>query len=134
MKKPLFLIVAAAAAAALLGLSQAIADTPRITPAEAAAKVASGEAMLVDVREPSEWKDGVAAPAELLSLSDLRGNRKQWKAFLEKAGGKQIILYCRSGNRSGQAAEILAKEGRTVANVGAYKDWKAAGLPTRKPE
>ncbi len=131
MKKPLLVF---AAIAAVFGWSQVFADTPRVTPAEAAAKVASGEAILVDVREPSEWKDGVAAPAELLSLSDLRGDRKQWTAFLEKAGDKPLILYCRSGNRSGQAAEILAKEGKTVANVGAFKDWEAAGLPTRKPE
>jgi rhodanese-related sulfurtransferase len=131
MKKYLVML---GALAAIFGWSQISADTPKITPAEAAAKVASGEAILVDVRESSEWKDGVAAPAELLSLRDLRGDRKQWKAFLEKAGDKPLILYCRSGNRSGQAAEILAKEGKTVANAGAFKDWEAAGLPTRKPE
>lgn len=120
--------------AAFFGLSHVFADTPKIAPSEAAAKVAAGEAILVDVREPAEWKEGVAAPAVLLPLSDLRGERKQWKAFLEQAGDKPILLYCRSGNHSGQAAEILAKEGKTVANAGAFKDWQAAGLPTRKPE
>lgn len=118
----------------LFSFNRLFAETPKVSPAEAAAKVAAGEAILIDVREASEWKDGVAAPAVLLSLSDLRGDRKEWKAFLEKAGDKPLILYCRSGNRSGQAAEILAKEGKTVANVGAFKDWQAAGLPTRKPE
>lgn len=118
---------------AMFGLGRLSAETPRITPAEAAAKVAAGEAILIDVREPGEWKEGVAAPAVLLSLSDLRGERTEWKAFLEKAGDKPLLLYCRSGNRSGQAAEILAKEGKTVANAGAFKDWEAAGLPTRKP-
>lgn len=130
MKKTSFLL---AALTAVLGLGRLAAETPPIAPAEAAAKVAAGEAILIDVREPSEWKDGVASPAVLLSLSDLRGERTQWKAFLEKAGDKPLILYCRSGNRSGQAAEILAKEGKTVANAGAFKDWEAAGLPTRKP-
>jgi rhodanese-related sulfurtransferase len=123
-----------AGVAAFFGLSHLLADTPKIAPADAAAKVAAGEAILVDVREPAEWKEGVAAPAVLLPLSDLRGDRTQWKAFLEKAGDKPIVLYCRSGNRSGQAAEILAKEGKNVANAGGYKDWVAAGLPTKKPE
>jgi rhodanese-related sulfurtransferase len=131
MKRTALLLASFVAA---LGFSRLLADTPRISATEAAAKVAAGEAILVDVREPSEWKDGVAAPAVLLPLSDLRGDRKEWKAFLEKAGDKPILLYCRSGNRSGQAAEILAKEGRTVANAGAFKDWESAGLPTRKPE
>lgn len=130
MKKPILLL---AALASVLGFSRLAAEVPRMSPAEAAAKVAAGEAILVDVREPAEWQDGVAAPAELLPITDLRGERKQWKAFLEKAGDKPILLYCRSGGRSGQAAEILAKEGKTVANVGAFKDWEAAGLPTRKP-
>ncbi len=118
---------------ALLGFNRLLAETPTISAADAAAKVAAGEAVLVDVREPGEWQQGVAAPAVLLPLSDLRGERKEWKAFLEKVGDKPILLYCRSGNRSGQAAAILAQEGKTVANAGAFKDWEAAGLPTRKP-
>jgi rhodanese-related sulfurtransferase len=125
---------ALAALTSLSCITTLFAQTPKVSPAEAAAKVASGEAILVDVREASEWKEGVASPAVLLSLSDLRGDRKEWKAFLEKVGDKPLMLYCRSGNRSGQAAEILAKEGKTVANAGAFKDWEAAGLPTRKPE
>ncbi|MCF7688913.1 MAG: rhodanese-like domain-containing protein [Cephaloticoccus sp.] len=104
-------------------------------PNEAARHVAAGTAVLVDVREPAEWSaTGVAEPAILLSLSDLRGDRTQWKPFLEQNKDKELILYCRSGNRSGIAAGILAKEGYTVANAGAFKTWAAAGLPTRKVE
>lgn len=102
-------------------------------PAEAARRVEAGTAVLIDVREPAEWKSaGVAAPAVLLPLSDLRGDRLQWKAFLEQNKGKELILYCRSGNRSGMAAEILAKEGLTVSNAGAFSHWQAAGLPIRQ--
>ncbi len=104
-------------------------------PAEAARRVEQGTAILIDVREPAEWADtGVAAPAILLSLSDLRGDRTQWKSFLEQNSGKELILYCRSGNRSGIAAKILAAEGRPVANAGAFKHWQAAGLPVRSAE
>ena len=84
------------------------------------------------MREPAEWSaTGVAEPAILLSLSDLRGNRTQWKPFLEQNKDKELILICRSGNRSGIAGRILAKEGYTVANAGAFKTWAAAGLPVR---
>lgn len=106
----------------------------QVEPGAAAEKVRAGEAILVDVREPSEWNSGVAAPAYLLPLSDLNGNRTKWAHVLAEAKDKSIYLYCRSGNRSGQAAAQLAKEGFTVANAGGFKAWKAAGLPTRSPD
>lgn len=109
-------------------------DLPRISPTNAAAKVRDGSAILIDVREPSEWQSGVAAPAYLLPLSDLKGSRKKWAHVLENAKGQALLLYCHSGNRSGQAAALLAKAGFTVANVGGFADWQSAGLPTRSPD
>jgi rhodanese-related sulfurtransferase len=109
------------------------ADVPLLAPAEAAKLVAAGSAVLVDVREPAEWAEtGVAAPAVLLPKSDFDGPQTQWKEFLAKTGDRQIILYCRSGNRSGKVAAVLAAQGRHVANAGAFKDWQAAGLPVRQ--
>ena len=108
------------------------ADVAKITPKSAAKLVADGKAVLVDVREPSEWAEtGVAAPAVLLAKSDFDGAQKDWKPFLEQNAGKDIILYCRSGNRSGKVAAVLAEKGLKVANAGGLKDWQAAGLPTR---
>jgi len=104
-----------------------------VAPAEAAQLVAEGKAVLVDVREPDEWADGVAAPAELLALSDLTGPRQVWKPFLEKNRDQELILYCRSGGRSGRAAQLLAAEGFRTANAGGFSDWARAGLPVRKP-
>ena len=106
----------------------------RAEPAAAAAKVRAGEAIVIDVREPKEWESGVAAPAYLLPLSDLRGDRTKWMHVLAESKETPIYLYCRSGNRSGQAAAILAKEGFNVANIGGFSDWKAAELPTRTPD
>jgi len=109
-------------------------EVPAIKPVDAAARVKAGDAVLIDVREPDEWAEsGVAEPAALLSLSDLRGERKSWKPFLEKNREKTLLLYCRSGNRSGQAAAILAKEGFKTANAGSFSGWKSDGLPVRKP-
>lgn len=106
----------------------------RSEPIAAAAKVRAGEAILIDVREPNEWEAGVAAPAYLLPLSDLRGDRTKWMHVLAESKETPIYLYSRSGARSGQAAEILAKEGFNVANIGGYNEWQTAKLPTRTPD
>lgn len=111
------------------------ADASAVAPAEAAKRVADGKAVLIDVREPAEWAEtGVAAPAALLPLSDLTGDRKQWKEFLEKNRDEELILYCRSGNRSGRAAKLLASEGFRTANAGGFGDWQSANLPVRKSD
>ena len=113
-------------------ISPAAAGVQRVAPAEAAQLVAAGKAVLIDVREPAEWSGGVAAPATLLALSDLTGVRQDWKPFLEKNRDNELILYCRSGARSGHAARLLAGEGFKTANAGGFGDWQAAGLPVRK--
>lgn len=104
-----------------------------LAPNEAAKRVAAGTAVLIDVREPSEKTDGVVKGALLLPLSDLRGDRAQWRSALATHGDKELILYCRSGNRSGIAAGILAKEKLRVANAGAFSAWKAASQPVVVP-
>ena len=123
-----FLVLTALMATALRG-----AEVAKIVPAVAAQKVAEGKAVLVDVREPAEWKaTGVAAPAILLPKSDFDGAKKLWTKFLEENRGKEVILYCHSGRRAGAVAAALASQGIKVANAGGFADWEAAGLPTRK--
>lgn len=127
---------------ALLLLATALpllaAEVAHLAPTEAAKLVADGKAVLIDVREPAEWKEtGVAAPAVLLAKSDFDGAQADWKPFLEKAAAtkdKLLILYCRSGNRSGKVATALAEQGFHVANAGGLRDWIAASLPVRKVE
>ena len=59
-------------------LSLLAAEVPKLKAAEAAKLVADGKAVLVDIREASEWKEtGVAAPAVLLPKSDFDGEQKQ---------------------------------------------------------
>ncbi|MBI5382435.1 MAG: rhodanese-like domain-containing protein [Opitutae bacterium] len=127
------LLIVALSWLGLVGCARGGAPVATCTPAEAAQRVAAGQAVLVDVREPAEWAEtGVAAPAQLLPLSDLTGERKLWKAFLEKNRERELLLYCRSGNRSGRAATLLAEEGFRTVNAGSFRAWSAAGLPTRK--
>lgn len=110
------------------------AEVARIAPADAAKLVADGQAVLVDVREPAEWlQTGVAAPAVLLPQSDFEHDQFEWKPFLAKvAKDKTLILYCRSGRRSGMVGAALAEKGYKVVNAGGLKDWIAASLPTRQ--
>jgi rhodanese-related sulfurtransferase len=122
----LFLLAVATASAA---------DVAKITPKEADKLIKAGQAVLVDVREPSEWaKTGVAAPAVLLPKSDFDGKQKQWNAFLAGLGGKEVILYCHSGIRAGEVGRELAVQGFKVANAGGFAEWQDAGLPVRKVE
>ena len=108
------------------------ADAPKISATEAAKRVAAGEAVLVDCREPGELKEtGVAAPATSLPKSDFDGDKAAWNEFLARNRGKEIIVYCRSGARSGVIAKALNEKGVKAANAGGLKDWTAAGLPTR---
>jgi rhodanese-related sulfurtransferase len=110
------------------------AEVPMLTAAEAAKLMAEGKAVLIDVREPSEWAEsGVAAPAVLLPKSEFdAGLAGDWQDFLAKVGDKQILTYCRSGRRSGDVAQALAAKGHKTANVGRFQDWQSAGLPVRK--
>jgi rhodanese-related sulfurtransferase len=118
----------------MTSLNSSGSDITTLTSLEAADRLKAGDAVLIDVREADEWTEtGVADPAVLLALTDLRGERTQWTAFLEKNRDKTLLLYCRSGGRSGQAAVVLAKEGFKVANAGGFKAWETAGLPVRKP-
>lgn len=93
----------------------------------------AGRAVLVDIREPVEWSGGVARNAALLPFSDLRGPREKWRAFLEKNRGKQLLLYCHSGSRSGLAASLLRQEGCEAVNAGTLRDWDRAGWPVCAP-
>jgi rhodanese-related sulfurtransferase len=132
---PAFLRSVVFVAALVCALPLGAAEAKVVTPKEAAALVASGKAVLVDVRETEECAaSGVAQPAKVLPKSDFDGDQKQWQAFLAANKGKQVLVYCASGRRSKAVAEALAAKGIESANVGGLKDWAAAGLPVRKIE
>ena len=108
-------------------------SAPRFAPAECHERVRTGEALLIDVREPDEWNHGVAEKAVLLPFSDLAGRRAQWKEFLAESGGRELLFYCAAGGRSGVAARMLANEGFRTGNAGSLRDWATSGWPIVKP-
>lgn len=113
---------------------QMILARPGMTLDAAKAALQAGTAVLVDVREPSEWPaTGVAKGAALLCYSDLRGDRVQWGPFLDQHRGRRLLLYCASGMRSGHAANLLRREGHDAVNAGSLRDWDKAGWPVASP-
>jgi rhodanese-related sulfurtransferase len=88
------------------------------------------DALVLDVREQSEWSDGHIAKAKHIPLGQLK-NRL---ADLEKHKGKPIIAVCRSGNRSNHACGVLKKAGfENLHNLaGGMQAWEQAGLPREK--
>ena len=85
------------------------------TSSEELTKLIEDGAMLVDVRSPGEFSTGSAKGAVNIPL-DRVGNS------LDKFKNKShIIVFCRSGNRSGQAKTILEHNGFTnVTNGGTW--------------
>ena len=78
-------------------------------------------AYIVDVRQPEEFAAGHFAGAVNVPLGDISGRVSELKA--QK---KTIIVYCRSGNRSGQAKAVLAKYGLSVLNGMTQKTLESA--------
>jgi rhodanese-related sulfurtransferase len=66
-------------------------------------------AFLVDVRTPEEFKEGNVKGSTNIPLDIISYQLDQFK------GKENIIVFCRSGNRSGQAKVILEQNG--IANV-----------------
>jgi hydroxyacylglutathione hydrolase len=92
--------------------------------ARAAATRASDGAVLLDVRESSEWRAGHAPGAIHIPYEHVRERAS------EIPPGRPIITYCAGGIRSSLAASILESAGRDVANLrGGFGAWRSAGLP-----
>jgi rhodanese-related sulfurtransferase len=103
--------------------------TQAVSPRQAMDWLSSGEAILVDVREPSEFSAAhipyaLSAPLSqtgaILSGMDLPADRK-------------LVFQCQKGGRGGQACAAVGRTapgGQPVFNMeGGIEAWAAAGLP-----
>lgn len=95
-----------------------------ITAEELKARLDAGETVnLVDVREPDE-RAAFNIGGHFIPLGKIQTMQTE---ELDELKNEEVILYCRSGNRSGQACLILQAIGFTdVKNlVGGMLDWQA---------
>ena len=117
-----------------------------VTPAEAHALREAGAAKIVDVRTPPEYSQVGHVPGTPLVVWPRDGDDASLSAFAEQmtqhaSPDDPLLLLCRSGARSHNAAHLLTHLGYTRAyNIlegfegppNSGKGWLAAGLPSEK--
>jgi len=116
-------------------LAEARARIERVTPGEAAARIAAG-ALLVDIRPAAQRLREGEVPGSLI----VERNVLEWRfdpasdARLPQATGYDVdvVVLCSEGYTSSLAADALRAIGLTRATdvVGGFSAWMAAGLPT----
>lgn len=81
--------------------------------------------LILDVRTPAEWAEGHIPDATLIPLDELPNRLSELPA------DEEIVVICRSGNRSAQARDILLGAGfESVTSVaGGMNQWSANGFP-----
>jgi rhodanese-related sulfurtransferase len=116
-------------------LAEARSRIVRVTPHEAAARIAAG-AYLVDIRPAAQRAREGEVPGSLI----IERNVLEWRfdpasdARLPEATGYDVdvIILCSEGYTSSLAADALRSLGlhRATDVVGGFSAWAAAGLPT----
>lgn len=100
-----------------------------LMPAELSEKLAAGDIRLIDVRTAEEVAEGIIPGAEHIALDEFD------PALLDGDDDREIVLYCRSGRRSGIAGQALADHTGEAAQhlSGGILAWQEAGLETAQP-
>jgi rhodanese-related sulfurtransferase len=85
---------------------------------------------ILDVRTQEEWNEGHVPGATLIPLDQLE------MRLSELPTDQEIVVICRSGNRSAQGRDILLSAGFTdVTSVaGGFNQWVANGFPAEVGE
>lgn len=101
-----------------------------VAPLEAVHLVNREDAVIVDVCDANEYREGHIANALNLPLSNLAGRINE----LTKHRSKPLIVSCRSGNRSIAGAVILRKQGfeKVYSLAGGLTAWQQGNLPVEK--
>ena len=98
-------------------------QTPEVDVAGARRLIDAG-AVLLDVREADEWHSGHAEGAQWIPMGEVAGRQREIPA------GRDVVVICRSGARSGRVTEVLVGAGHDAVNLaGGMRAWAAAGLP-----
>lgn len=102
----------------------------KLNPADAANRIKSGDAILIDIREPDEYAREHIPGAKSLPISALDGSD------LTLTAGQHAIFHCKSGMRTDSHCARLAQHvsGEAFMLEGGLDAWRASGLPTAKDE
>jgi rhodanese-related sulfurtransferase len=101
------------------------ATLPREVSVARAAELRDGGAFMLDVREPLEWEEVHMPGATLIPLGQLASRVD------ELPKDQEIVVVCRSGNRSQEGRDILLRAGFTnvTSMAGGMNQWSTMGLP-----
>lgn len=108
------------AALALAACSSAEADPDRTVDGAEAARLVEEGATLLDVRTPAEYAQGHVDGALNVPVQELPGGA----SAIDR--DHPVVVYCRSGGRSAQAARLLAGEGYEVHDLGPMSAWPSS--------
>ena len=115
-------------------LAEANAAVRKLSPAEAAEKIKTGNVLIVDVRDPGEvQQSGKIQGAVNVSRGMLEFRADPETPYHNAAfqKDKTVLVYCASGGRSALAGKRLKDMGyNTVYNIGGFKELADSGLPT----
>lgn len=101
-----------------------------IDPETLATWMEKGEAVrLIDVRSPQEFAQGIIDGGELMPLHLVPLELPEAKE------GEKLVIYCRTGMRSGQACGFLSQQGiKGALNLkGGIVAWAQQGYPVSRP-
>lgn len=103
-----------------------------ISAQEALQRLRTSNAILIDVREESEWHAGHARGATHLSKGIIERDIEKAVPRLDQ----EIVLYCGGGFRSALATRALQEMGYTNvwSLAGGWRAWEAAGAPVERDE
>jgi phage shock protein E len=122
--KQLLPFLFAAALALSFGSAQA-QSAPTVAPKQAQELLAKPGVVLLDVRTPAEFATGHLRGAR--NVNFLSTDFADQVAKLDP--GTTYVLYCKSGNRAGQAIALMQEKGfRQLYNAGGFEALKAGGL------
>jgi rhodanese-related sulfurtransferase len=120
-------VIALFASVLLLAGCSTSSTATDLSVSEFSSKVTEAAVITLDVRTPGEFSEGHIEGALLIDFQS--GNFENEIASLDKT--KTYAVYCRSGNRSGQAVKVMSDAGfSNLYNLnGGVIDWANAGLP-----
>ena len=108
------------------GSTTAAETLPREISVAEASTMRDAGAFILDVRQPEEWNESHIPGATLIPLGELAVR------VSEVPQDQEVVVVCRSGNRSQQGRDILLSAGfeQVTSMAGGVNQWSAAGFET----
>ena len=111
-------------------LRRQISGIKQVGPAEVTHLLNHQDAVLLDVRDKSEYQEGSLPGAVSLPYSQIVEDRTK----LEKYRQRPVVVFCKNGQQGARTCSILRKQGfENIYNLdGGLLAWRTANMPVQK--